>query len=70
MANFAFKPSEDMIIKLQLIKGKTKLKLYKTIRNYYDEMNHIKQSGTFQNEEDLSTKNVQSIGRIYLECLL
>ena len=42
MANFAYKPSEDMIIKLQLIEGKTKLKLFKTIRNYYDEMNHIK----------------------------
>ena len=30
--------TEDMINKLQSLKGKTKLKSYKHISNYYDEM--------------------------------
>ena len=33
--------------KLQEIKGKTKLKFYQNISNYYDEMNYRSPSGTF-----------------------
>ena len=36
-----------MAIKLQELKGKTKLKFYKNIRNYYDEMNISRQNGKF-----------------------
>ena len=33
-----YNSTEDMINKLQQLKGKTKLKFYKLISNYYDEM--------------------------------
>ena len=36
-----------MIIKLQSLKGKTNLKLYKKISNYYDEMNITRHKGNF-----------------------
>ena len=56
--------------KLQLVKCKTKLKIYKNIRNYYDEMNIRRQSGNFQFEEDPYSKGVQGIDKIYHEVLL
>ena len=34
-----YNSKEEMVIKLQQLKGKTKLKLYKTIGDYYDDMN-------------------------------
>ena len=52
---------EDMINKLQISKGKTKLKINQNISIYYDEMNYRRQSGYFQFEEDASAKNVQGI---------
>ena len=45
--------TDDMIDKLQTLKGKTKLKFYKNINNYYDEMN-IK---NFRYDEDPFAKN-------------
>ena len=39
MTNTTFNSAEDMITKLQKIKGKTKLKISKNIGNYYDNMN-------------------------------
>ena len=38
MANTNYNSSEDMINKLQELKGKTKLKFYKNISKYYTEM--------------------------------
>ena len=38
MVNTRFNSTEDMINKLQQLKGKTKLKFFKNITNYYDEM--------------------------------
>ena len=38
MVNTTYNSSKDMINKLQELKGKTKLKLYKNISNYYTEM--------------------------------
>ena len=38
MVNTTYNSTEDMINKLQSLKGKTKLKLYKNISNYYKEM--------------------------------
>ena len=35
MINTNYNSTEDMIIKLQSLKGKTKLKFYKNISNYY-----------------------------------
>ena len=39
--------THDMISELQSIKGKTKLKIYQNISDYYNEMNNRSQRGTF-----------------------
>ena len=38
MVNTTYYSTEDMIGKLQSLKGKTKLKFYKKIKNFYIEM--------------------------------
>ena len=58
--------TEDMIDKLQSLKGKTKLKFYKNISNYYDEMNNK----NFRFGEDPFAKNAEGIGKIYHEVLM
>ena len=58
--------TEDMIDKLQSLKGKTKLKFYKNISNYYDEMN-IK---NFRYDEDPFAKNAEGIAKNYHEVLM
>ena len=55
-----------MINKLQNLKGKTKLKFYKNISNYYDERN----IENFNFEEHPFAKDAQSIGKIYHEVLM
>ena len=55
-----------MINKLQQLKGKTKLKFYKNISNYYQEMKHK----NFQTQEDPFSKNAQGISKVYHEVLL
>ena len=55
-----------MINKIQSSKGKTKLKFYKKISDYYDEMNFT----NFRFEEDPFSKNAQVISKIYREVLL
>ena len=39
MNNTTYNSTEDMINKLQSLRGKMKLNFYKNIGNYYDEMN-------------------------------
>ena len=64
MVNTTYNSSEDMINKLQEIKGKTKLKFYKNINNYYIEM----KNKNFQtNNQDPFAKNAQGISKIYHE---
>ena len=41
-----------MIIKLQSLKGKTKLKLLKNNSAFYGQMNYMGQSNAFQFEDD------------------
>ena len=48
LVNTTYSSSEDMINKLQSLKGKTKLKFYKNIVNYYIEM----KNKNFQTQED------------------
>ena len=55
--------TEDMIDKLQQLKGKTKLKFYKDISTYYDNMN-------IRFDDDLFATNAQGINKIYHEVLL
>ena len=58
--------TEDMIDKLQQLKGKTKLKFYKTISNDYIEM----KNKTYQSQQDPFSGNAQCISKIYHEILL
>ena len=55
-----------MINKLQQLKGKTKLKFYKNISNYYTEM----KNKNFPTQQDPFAKNAQGISKIYHEVLL
>ena len=67
MVNTTYISSEDMINKLQNLKGKTKLKFYKNISNYYNE----KKNKNFQlNNQDPFARNAQGISKIYHEVLL
>ena len=50
-----------MIDKLQQLKGKTELKFYYNISNYYNEMIHK----NFQTQEDPLPKNAEGISKIY-----
>ena len=65
MVNTTYNKTEDMIIKLQSLKGKIKLKFYKIISICYIEM----KNRHFQTQEDLFTKNAQGIIKIYPEVL-
>ena len=66
MVNTIYNSTGDIIDKLQELKGKAKLKFYKNISNYYDEMN-IK---NFNFEQDTFSKNAEGISKIYHEVLL
>ena len=66
MVNTNYNLTEDMIDKLQSLKGKIKLKFYKNISNYYIEM----KNRNFQIQEDPFAKNAQGISKIYHEVLL
>ena len=67
MVNTNYNSTEDMINKLQELKGKIKLKFYKNISNYCIEM----KNKNFQtNNQDPFAKNAQGISKIYHEVLL
>ena len=66
MVNTNYNSIEDMINKLQQLKGKTKLKFYKNISNYYIEM----KNKNFQTQQDHFSRNSQGISRIYHEVFL
>ena len=66
MVNTTFISSKDMINRLQELKGKTKLKIYKNISNHYIEM----KNKNFQSQQDPFAKNAQGISKIYHELLL
>ena len=57
MVNTNYNSTEDMINKLQQLKGKTKLKFYKNINNYYTEM----KNKNFQTQEGPFSKKAQGI---------
>ena len=66
MVGTTYKSTEDMINKLQQLKGKTILKFYKKISNYYTEM----KNKNFQTRQDPFAKNAQGINKIYHEVIL
>ena len=63
MVNTTYNTTQDMINKLQSLKGKTKIKFYKKISDYYMEM----KNKNFQTQEDPFSKNAQGINKIYHE---
>ena len=63
MVNTTYNSTEDMINKIEEIKGKTKLKLYKIISKYYDIMN-------IRMDEYSFAKNAQGISKIYHEVFI
>ena len=63
MVNTTYNSTEEMIIKLQSLKFKTKLGFYKNISIYYDNMN-------IRLDEDPFAKNAQDIIKTYHEVLL
>ena len=67
MVNTTYNSSEDMINKLQELKGKTKLKFYKNVSNYYNEM---KDKNFQTHHEDPFAKNSKGISKIYHEVFL
>ena len=67
MVNTNYNTTEDMINKLQSLKGKTKLKFYKNISTYYIEM---KNKNFETNNQDPFAKNALGISKIYHEVLL
>ena len=67
MVNITYNSTEDMINKLQQLKGKTKLKLCKNISNYYVEM---KNRNCQTQDQDPFAENSQGISKIYHEVLL
>ena len=52
-----------MIDKLQKLKGKTKVNLYRNSNNFYDEMKIGRQSVTFPFEEDPFSKHAESFSK-------
>ena len=67
MVNTTYSSREDMIDKLQELKGKTKLKFYKNISKYYTE---TKNKNFQTQDQDPFAKNAQGISKIYHEVLL
>ena len=66
LVSTTYNSTEDMINKLQQSKRKTKLKIYKNISIYFNEMKHK----NFQTQEDPFSKNAQGVNRIYHEVIL
>ena len=66
VVNTNYISSKDMINELKSLKTKTKLKIYKNISNFNDEMN----IRIFEFEEELFSKNAQDISKNYPEVKL
>ena len=67
MVNTKYISSEDMIKKIQELKGKAKLKIYRNINKYYTEM----KNKNFQtHHEDPFSRKAQGISKNYHEVLL
>ena len=58
--NLKYRTIEEMINQLQKLKGKTNLKLKKTIRKHYDEMNYLRQKEKLHFEDDALNKSAQA----------
>ena len=66
MVTTNYNSTEDMITKLQQIKGKTKLKFYRNVNKDYTEM----KNESFQTQQDTFAKNAHGVSKIYHEVFL
>ena len=67
MVNTDYNSTEDMINKIQQLKGKTRLNVYKNINNYYNEM----KNKNFQtHQQDHFSRDAQGFSKIYHEVIL
>ena len=66
LINTNYNSTEEMSNKLQKLKGKTILKFYKNIRNFYNGM----KNKNFQTQQDPFAKNAQGISKFYHEVFL
>ena len=66
MVNTTYSTTDDMINKIQQLKGKTKLIFFKNITKFYDEMKHK----IFPTQKDFFKKYAQGISKIHHEVLL
>ena len=64
MMDTKYKTFEDMVDKLQSLKGQTKRKFYQNRSDYSDQLNYRRQSKTFHSKEVPFSENAQSIARI------
>ena len=60
--NVEYKTVEDMIIKLQSLKGEAKVEFLQKLGEFYDQRSHIGQSITFMFDGDPFSKYAQGIG--------
>ena len=65
-----YNSSETMIDNSQNLKVKTTLKNYPILSIFYNQKMYRRQSGTFQSEEDLFSKNEERITKLYLQVML
>ena len=66
MVNTTYNSKQGRIIKLQQLKGNTKLKLFKNLNHYYYEI----KIRNFEVEEELFSINAQGISKNYREFIL
>ena len=67
MVNTSYNTTEDVINKLQQLKGKTKIKFHKNVSKHYIEM----KNKSFQtHQQDPFAKNAQGISKIYRKVIL
>ena len=67
MVDTNYDTTEDMNDKVQQIKGQTKLKFFKKINNYYNEM---KNKNNQTNYEDFFSRSAQGISKIHHEVIM
>ena len=64
MMNIKYITIEDMITKLQSLRGETKLKFNEDFCNFYNELKYRRQSGNFHFQEVAFGKNAQDVAMI------
>ena len=65
-----YNSSQNMIDNSQNLKVKTTPKNYPNLSIFYNEKMYRRQSGTFQSEKDLFSKNEERITKLYLQVML